>query len=77
MKMVLIEWVDSNILHGWITIEDAKRANIALSQSVGFLLWEDNEKVIIVFSKSDSDSVLEVKAIPRGCIKSIKELRVK
>lgn len=75
-KMVLIEWVDSNVCHGWIP-EGANNGVIAHCRIVGILIMEDATKVVVALGDSDCGSVLETITIPRECIISIKELRVK
>lgn len=76
-KMVLIEWVDSNIMHGWRISEEANEDTVAHCKTVGFLKSQDDEKITLVMGESDFGSVIECITIPKGCIKSIKELRVK
>ena len=75
-KMVLVEWTDSNVVHGW-SPSDCLGDDMAHCQTVGILLAEDETKITLVLGKSDSHSVLERITIPKGCITTIKELRIK
>ena len=75
MKKVLIEWVDANIEHGWQA--DINDCDIAMTEELGYLIEEDNEKVIVARGYSQYGLYNSPMAIPRGCIKSIKELRIK
>ena len=76
MKIVLIKWEDSNVTHGWI-LKDTNNNNVAHCQTVGILQAEDENKVTIAMGESDCGSVLEKITIPKGCIKSIRQLRVR
>ncbi len=76
MKIVKIEWVDSNIMHGWQPL-DIFEGRLALCESVGYLYEETDELVTLTMGASDLGSIIETLSIPRGCIKSIKELRVR
>ena len=76
-KMVLIDWVDSNVTHGWRLNNGLKFDDVAHAQHLGFLEYEDDEKITVSFGDSNCGTVMETITIPRGCIKSIKELRIK
>ena len=75
MKKVLIEWVDSNIQHGWRP--DAKDCDVALTSEIGYLIQEDNDKIVVARGYSQYGFYNSPMAIPKGCIKSIKELKPK
>ncbi len=75
MKRVEIEWVDSNILHGWQA--DTADCDVALSNELGYVVSEDDEKIILARGISAFGLLNSPMAIPKGCIKSIKELRIK
>ena len=76
MKKVLIEWVDSNILHGW-QMDGEAPCDLARCESLGYVKGEDDNKIVLSQTKSDYGAHMGVLAIPKGCIKSIKELRLK
>ena len=76
-RMVLIIWVDSNIVHGWISPGEASSHHVAEAQSVGFFVKEDDKEIVIAMGESETGLLIECKAIPKGCIKSVKELRIK
>ena len=75
LKKVLIEWVDSNIQHGWQS--NTNDCNVALTEEVGYLVQEDTEKIIVARGYSQYGFYNSPMAIPIGCIKSIRELRLK
>ena len=76
MKKVIVEWVDSNVLHGW-QMEGEVSCDIAVCESLGYVKYEDNDKLILSQTVSNFGSQMGVLAIPKGCIKSVKELRAK
>ena len=77
MKKVLVEWNDISVNHGWLDKHKAKMKDIAHCEVIGFLFLEDNENVFLVMAQSDLGNVFEIMIIPKGCIKSIRELRLK
>lgn len=76
MKVIKVEWVDSNITHGWQP-EGVFEGAWALCESVGYLYEETSELISLAMGRSDHKSILETLTLPKACIKSIKEMRVK
>lgn len=77
MKMVLVNWEDSNIMHGWRVPEETTEDRVADCQTIGFVIADDEDKVILAMGKSNLGAVMECITIPRSCIQSIRELRLK
>ena len=75
--MILVGWSDTGVVHGWRCNEDASKDGFANCQSVGILVAETEDKITITLGISDQGLVLDCMTIPKGCIKSIKELRLK
>jgi len=75
MKMVLVEWVDSAFMQGWMLKEQALTHKFSHCTSIGFLVSEDKEQVTIVQSESDKDSVGDGLSIPKCSIKKIRNLK--
>jgi hypothetical protein len=74
LRKVIVEWLDSKVMHGWYDSQ-AFEGEVALCECVGFLYEDLPDMITLVMGKSDSEMVIEGLSIPRGCIKSIKELR--
>ena len=75
LNMVLVYWQDSNMMHGWR--DDCSKDKLANCQTVGILKVDDEDKLVLAMSESDENSFLETITIPKGCIKSVKQLRVR
>lgn len=76
MRIVLVEWVDSNIIHGWAH-KDEIRDYLAMCKTVGFLKAEDDKQITLVMGISECNATIESFTIPKGCVIRIKELRTK
>ena len=74
-KMVSVQWADSNIMHGWQS--DLISCDVAVSDEVGYLVQDDEDKIILARGISSQGFYNSPMSIPKGCIKSIKELRLK
>lgn len=74
MEKVLVEWLDSNTVHGW-DMSDGSDRSVAHCSSVGFLLREDDEQVTIAQSISTLGSVMNTLTIPRPAVVRMKILR--
>ena len=75
-KILLVEFADSNIMHGWEHPESAID-NLAYAKAIGYLKSETEEQITLTMAISDFGLIFEKLTIPKGSIKSIKELRVK
>ena len=75
-KIVLVEWEDSNVIHGWQHGEDVVN-QLVHCRTVGIVQFEDDHIMTVAMGDSDCGSVLEPITIPKGCITKIKELRTK
>ena len=71
MKVVMVEWVDSTSESGWTHDHDL---DLSICKTVGFLVKKTKDKIVLIQSISDNDNVDNKFAVPRVCIKSIKEL---
>ena len=79
-NIVEIEWFDAQSYSGYAEdIGKLKEWGLCLSKSVGYLLFEDKEKVILGFSifqgEPEVNSVKHLQMIPRKMIKKINKLR--
>ena len=75
MKKVLVKWWDSNVLHGWQSGE--YETELALCETLGFLCEETEKKLVIAQTVSKYGAYLGVVIIARGCVESVREVRVR
>ena len=76
MRIVIVEWDDAYSSGGWLNPNDD--LSISKCITVGLLLSEDDVRVVVAQNASlTSGSVGDILAIPRGCIKRIRKLRIK
>lgn len=76
MKLVIVEWVDSNLHHGW-TDNDTVVFELANCTTVGMVVQKNKDKISLAQSESDNPNCCNVITILLKCVKSIKELVVK
>lgn len=80
VPMVRLTWRDAQDSDGaWTPIEDILGHECAVCQEVGWLVYNDTEKVIIMRSRIVADELLEGGAhiaIPNSWVVKIEELQV-
>ena len=75
-KMLLVEFADSNIGHGWEHPE-ATQDGLAYVKAIGYLKSEDDEQLTLTMAVSDLGLIFEKFTVPKSSIKYMKELRCK
>jgi len=74
MKRLEVEFYDSNFMHGW---EGDTRDGLALAVAMGYFKSEDDNQLTLTMAYSDFGLRFAKLTIPKGSIKSVKELRLK
>lgn len=77
IKLVIVEWVDSAFLSGWVNKDVAIEHTISKCVSVGILIYQDKVKITLVNGISDTQNVTDGISIPVVSIKRIRELKVR
>lgn len=77
--MVLVTWTDSVSDSRWQTLEHARGSVLKVCQSVGWVVAENDEALVICSSQSSYNDgsdlhVAEVWTIPAAVIESVREL---
>ena len=77
---VRVEWMDAHSSMDAITIEELIKEKPFLTESVGCLMYEDKEKIILSFMNfgfniNESPLIKHYQVIPKGMIKRIIKLK--
>ena len=75
MPLVLVEWVDIESEAGWQDFDDASKKKGSQCEGVGYIVFEDKD-VIVLAQNISMPLILGIHTYPRGCVKSIKVLRI-
>lgn len=79
-KIVEVEWLDAQSSLDCMTVSELKKQKLFLTQSCGYLMVEDEEKIVLSFMNfgfniDDEPLMKHYQIIPRGMIKKIKTIR--
>lgn len=75
MRLVEVKWVDSALNIGWKS-EYSKETSISQCKTVGYLIKKNKKQLVIAMNINDSGGYSEAMAIPIGCVKSIKKVKI-
>ncbi len=75
LKRLEIEFYDSNFMHGWEG--DDVKDELALATVMGYFKSEDDGQLTLTMAYSNFGLRFAKLTIPKGSIKSRKELRIK
>lgn len=80
IEYVRVEWMDAHSSLDSITISELLKAKPFLTESVGILIHEDKEKIILSFMNfgfniKDEPLVKHYQVIPKGMVKKITKLK--
>ncbi len=77
MKIVLVEWTDSTMLGTrWHCEDEIDQLDIGRCVSVGIIRQNDDDKMVLVQNQGRYRDGANLIALPKGCIKSIRQLKV-
>jgi hypothetical protein len=76
-KIVWIEWLDSNLNHGWLQKGSiAREVDHLRCQSIGFLVAENDDVVSVSASWDLSETFADPLSIPRCAITKMQEVEL-
>ena len=75
-EIVRVAWLDSRGVHEeWTPIEEIKKTESCFNLSVGFLVYQDEDRIVLCPHIADAEEAEKEgcgsMTIPRGCIQSI------
>ena len=73
-EIIKVEWTDAIAYSVKVFIEDFIKEDLPISESCGFLIHEDNEKIIIA-SMMYENILEQYQVIPKAMIKKITKLK--
>jgi len=75
MRAIEVLWKDANTASGWLTREEALATLPQLCRSIGYLLLQDKEQLIIVQSVQEgNEDVGDALCLPIDSVLDIKDL---
>ena len=73
-----VKWLDSVGHQGWFVLEQAEEKEPVVCESLGWLVYKDNKKLVLAISASEEmRNVSAPLVIPMGCILEIRHPKVK
>lgn len=75
-SIIEIEWTDAQSSTDAIPIEELKQHPLIKTKSVGYLLHQDQEKIILGFMDFGEGLIKHYQIIPIGMVKSIRKMKV-
>ena len=77
MRKIIIEWKDTTFYNGHYKIEEIKEYGYKTLETIGYLLKNDKDKIIICCSieTTEENKVCDVYVIPKKSIIKIKYLK--
>lgn len=74
-RLVIVEWCDPVVQHGWIGDAEARELKPIPSRTVGWLLGNDGDVVVLASSTNQDGDWGEVHAIPMAVVTTIETVR--
>lgn len=69
-----VSWWDSSTIDEWMPRDEAIKELCSPVETIGYLLEENVERLILCHSKAEDGTVCGVIVIPRGCVFDIVKL---
>jgi len=76
MKILLVEWYDTASGIAWTDLPSAKKRHTESVISIGILINSNRREMVILPNLSKSGAVFHEVAIPKGCIKRVRQLKI-
>lgn len=74
-KLMEIEWLDSATKGGWNHHDNyQEEAQTSLCKSVGYVLKDNKDMIVLVQTQSVTQNVTDSIAVPKGCIVKVRKL---
>ena len=80
MKIVEVEWIDAHSSMDALTISELEKQKPFITKSCGYLIKEDEEKVVLGFmlfgfNVMDEPILKHYQVIPKGMVKKIRVIK--
>lgn len=72
-RPIYVEWVDATTKGGWHYNGDCELMKV---YTLGWLMWEDAEKLVICATRDGDDGMISSNTIPKAWIKKRKWIKV-
>lgn len=72
-RPIYVEWADASTRGGWHFNGDCQLMDCF---TLGWLMWEDDEKIVVCTTRSDDDGMVSSNTIPKAWIKKRKWVKL-
>lgn len=74
LPKVEVSWIDARSFGAWMPRSEARKKKLVETWTVGRLAKNTKSHVVVAQNVNDMDDLSDIILIPKGCVKSIKEL---
>ncbi len=70
--LAVVEWLDIVVIYGWEDAAEIMNTNPVKVESVGYIIYKDDKKLILRHGAGDNGEGNPHTIIPMGCVENIK-----
>jgi hypothetical protein len=73
-RIIYLEWTDAASTIGWCSVDEC--AGLMLIKTCGYLVYEDENQIVVATSSSSQGKYTDPIAIPKSCVEKRKWVKL-